>query len=289
MGALHDMHCHLDFMANGEEVASEAAKYGTRLFANTVTPEGWLAASRRYARFHNVAVGFGMHPWWVGERSDSGDAVDASDAVSRQGASQRARRKSEAASFADGLAAVTEVERGRRDGVLALLAEHDPAIIGEIGLDFGWRHQQTRPAQMDMFSAIAVWLGQRGGKLVSLHSIRAASETLDVLEDSGAVESCTCVFHWFSGPSDVLKRAIADGCYFSCGPRMLATGKGREYVKAIPVERLLLETDDPPEQDMRYSYSELRARLESVAQSVAEIKGADALDVIEQTSLSLLA
>ena len=69
---------------------------------------------------------------------------------------------------------------------------------------------------------------------------------------------------------------------------MLATGKGREYVKAIPVKQLLLETDAPPEQGAAYSYEELHDDLNSVAKSIAAIKGPSALETIEQTSRMLL-
>ena len=240
---LHDMHCHLDFMTNGEEVATQAAAAGTLLFANTVTPDGWLAARARFAGFGNVRVGFGMHPWWASEAPR--DIVD-------------------------------------------LLDEHDPAHVGEIGLDFGTRHASTGPEQVAAFTAIARWAAEQGEKLLSIHAIKSAGDVLTILQDAGALESCTCILHWYSGPSDQLKRAIDAGCYFSCGPRMLATKKGREYVKAIPLRQLLLETDDPPKQGAPYPYENLRANLESVARDVATIKGPEALDVIAETSVRLL-
>ncbi|MBQ9044046.1 MAG: TatD family hydrolase [Eggerthellaceae bacterium] len=240
---MHDMHCHLGFMENGEEVAADALTAGSLLFANTVTPDEWRDARKRFASFGNVVVGFGMHPWWVDERWRIEEELDGAQ----------------------------------------------PDVIGEAGLDLGRRHAETRALQLRTFEAIASWAGSRGGKLLSLHSVHAAAETLEILERTGALESCTCIFHWFTGPSDLLKRAVQAGCLFSAGPRMLATGKGREYVKAIPVGQLLLETDAPPEQGQRYSYAELRAELESAAASIAGIKGADALEVIEATSRKLLA
>lgn len=239
---MHDMHCHLGFMENGEEVAADARAAGSLLFANTVTPDEWRGARRRFAAFGNVTVGFGMHPWWVDSRWSIGE----------------------------------ELER------------EAPDVIGEVGLDFGRRHADARELQLRTFEAIARWAGERGGKLLSVHSVHAAAETLDVLGRTGALESCACIFHWFTGPSDVLKRAVLAGCFFSVGPRMLATGKGREYVKAIPAGQLLLETDAPPEQGQRYSYAELRAELESAAAGVAAIKGEEALAVIEQNARNLL-
>ncbi len=42
-----------------------------------------------------------------------------------------------------------------------------------------------------------------------------------------------------------LKRAISLGCWFSVGPAMLATKKGKSLVKEMPKERILTETDGP--------------------------------------------
>lgn len=240
---LHDMHCHLDFMTNGEEVATQAAAAGTLLFANTVTPDGWLAARARFAGFGNVRVGFGMHPWWTSEAPR---------------------------------------------GIVDVLDEHDPAHVGEIGLDFGARHASTGPEQVAAFTAIARWAAKQGEKLISVHAVKSAGDVLTILQDAGALESCTCILHWYSGPSDQLKRAIDGGCYFSCGPRMLATKRGREYVKAIPATRLLLETDDPPEQGQPYSYAALRNNLAQAGRQIATIKGDEALAVIDETTRKLL-
>jgi len=247
MTLLHDMHCHLDFMANGDEIARDARTHGTLLFGNTVEPEAYTRVHTQFAPYENVSIGFGMHPWWVGEK------------------------------HADQMTAITN-----------LLEEHNPCFIGEVGLDLGKRYAIWRDGQIEAFSRIAQWAASRGDKLMSIHAVKSAPLAFELLEETGCLRSCRCIFHWFSGPSDTLKRAINAGCYFSCGIRMLATKKGREYTKAIPATQLLLETDEPPAQGVLFSYAELRASLESAAASVAAIKGDDALDIIAQTSASLL-
>lgn len=242
---MHDMHCHLAFMTNAEEVAAEAEAAGTLLFTNSVTPDEWRESRGRFAPYSNVIVGFGLHPWWVGNTLQVSTLVDS-------------------------------------------LNEHNPVFIGEVGLDLGRRHESTRDLQLQAFDAIANWAGEQGGRVLSLHSVHATADVFDTLERSGALESCTCLFHWFTGPSDLLKRAVLAGCYFSIGPRMLATGKGREYVKAIPVSQMLLETDAPPSQGTHYSYVELRAELEKAATGIAAIRGEEALATIDETARKLL-
>ena len=157
------------------------------------------------------------------------------------------------------------------DELIALLPE--TRFVNEVGLDFGKRQADTVQEQAEAFGRIAVACAEQGGKALSIHAVKAARETLDILEQAGTLESCTCVFHWFSGPSDQLKRAIDAGCLFSVNKRMLATGKGREYVKAIPAGQLLTETDAPPEQDKPYSFDTLRDELEHVAEAILHIKG----------------
>ena len=224
---MYDAHVHLNFMANGEEVAAAAEAAGVRLFCATVTPMEYVDVKRRFSVFTNVNVGLGLHPWWVETAEDA-------------------------------------------DALLELLP--DSPFVSEVGLDFGPRHEHTRDAQVAAFARIAQACGQQGGKTISIHAVHAAPLALDILEGAGALASCTCIFHWFTGPSDQLKRAIQAGCRFSVGQRMLATGKGREYVKAIPADQLLLETDAPPEQGQRYEFEELLASLRAVEAGIAEIK-----------------
>lgn len=280
MSGFHDMHCHLDFIEGAEDVAAEAREAGSLLYANTVTPEGWIAARERFAPFDNVRVGFGMHPWWA-----AGEPTEP-DSAPRQASQRAARRQEEAAALSR--RELTEDEQARIAATLGLLEEHDPVFIGEIGLDFGWRHQQSRLAQERMFEQISAWAGTRGGKVLSIHSIKAARETIEVLDRTGALDTCSCIFHWFSGPSDLLKSAIDAGCFFSCGLRMLGTGKGREYVKAIPAERLLLETDAPAQRGMHLRYADLRCDLEAAAAAIADIKGPRALQAMSDAAEALL-
>lgn len=281
MAALHDMHCHLDFITGGEQVAAEARTAGTMIYANTVTPEGYVATRKQFASFDNVRVGFGMHPWWAaGEPTphQPNDNRTKSQRAAHEAAAEQALLKTE----------LTEPERKRQAEILELLEGANPIYIGEVGLDFGWRHQASRLAQVSVFEAIAQWAARKGDRVLSLHCIKSSREVLEILESTGTLDSCTCIFHWFSGPSDMLKRAIDAGCYFSCGKRMLDTGKGREYVKAIPARKLLLETDAPPERDMAYSFADLHRDLEIAADAIVAIKGEGVLETIDQTTKRLL-
>ena len=79
--------------------------------------------------------------------------------------------------------------------------------------------------------------------MLSIHSRRAARQVLDCL--AARPSAGTFVLHWFSGSMAELKRAVALDCWFSVGPAMLSSQKGRTLVKAMPPERIITESDGP--------------------------------------------
>lgn len=117
------------------------------------------------------------------------------------------------------------------------------AYVGEVGLDGSRDFQSTLSIQLTAFQHILKSCSNAGGKVLSVHSRSAASLVLD--EISEHLEHNTAIFHWFSGSHDELKRASDMGCWFSIGPSMLKSKKGRMHIKNMPPDRVLLETDGP--------------------------------------------
>ena len=131
-----------------------------------------------------------------------------------------------------------------------------------------------------------------GGKVLSIHAVKAAGEALDVLERAGALAGNACIFHWFSGTSDELQRAVRAGCFFSINPRMLASKRGRAYAQAVPAERLLLETDAPSQPGERYDAPAEAARLAAMLEALADLRRTPRDDLaarIARTSRQLFA
>lgn len=160
--------------------------------------------------------------------------------------------------------------------------------VGEVGLDFGKRHQDSMELQLKAFRAIAETCACKGGKLISVHAVKSAEAVLDILETSGCLGSNQVVLHWYSGSDTTLRRAIADGCWFSVGERMLATKRGKQYVRLIPAEKLLLETDLPAEAGEPESVSRWLAVLESALEGIEGIREQDLSEMIVANSLRLL-
>lgn len=115
------------------------------------------------------------------------------------------------------------------------------SYIGEIGLDFSKDGYTTKDEQIavlrELLSAIR---GKK--KIVSVHSRKAEKELLALLCE---YEIENVVFHWYSGPVDLIPDILAQGYYFSVNEAMCLSKNGRAIIEKIPRERLLTETDAP--------------------------------------------
>jgi TatD DNase family protein len=115
--------------------------------------------------------------------------------------------------------------------------------VGEVGLDGSPEWKPHWREQGRAFEQVLRWTALAGGRVITIHSRRAATDMLDALArhpDAGIA-----VLHWFSGSKAELERASAMGCWFSIGPAMLLSSRGRELVAAMPSDRVLTETDGP--------------------------------------------
>ncbi|MBK4717645.1 TatD family hydrolase [Azospirillum sp. YIM DDC1] len=123
----------------------------------------------------------------------------------------------------------------------ALLPE--TRYVGEIGLDGSPECKPHWREQISVLDHVLAASARAGGRILSIHSRRAATEVLNVLDrhpDAGVP-----VLHWFSGSKSELQRAIAMGCWFSVGPAMVTGKCGRDLLAAMPRDRVLTETDGP--------------------------------------------
>lgn len=135
------------------------------------------------------------------------------------------------------------VERKSDEIDLLISSVAQSMFIGEIGLDGSPSTRRSLPLQESIFKRVLAECEKQGGRVISIHSRRAASRVLDILEKYPLAGKP--ILHWFSGTVRELRRAALMGCWFSVGPIMLANAKGRELLGAMPVDRVLPETDGP--------------------------------------------
>lgn len=237
---LFDVHCHLDLMAHPDAVADEATALGLVLFDCGVDPHDFARAKKRACSRSNIFAGIGLHPWWL----------------------------------ADGRCGNAEIN------LLCEVAAQE-RLIGEVGLDFSARFAGSEPLQVQAFDRLCDALAQHplAGRVISIHAVRSAGTVLDALESYGLLtpspNSPAVIFHWFSGTSNEFVRARNAGCYFSVNERMLASKRGREYARQIPLDRLLLETDAPAEPNTETSAQSLIRSLTRTSEHIASLKNCD--------------
>lgn len=117
--------------------------------------------------------------------------------------------------------------------------------IGEIGLDASPRFYPSFEKQQYNFAHVLHRCAEVGGKILSVHSVRTAKILLDNIANSGVNRNNKIVLHWFTGTTSEARKAVELGCYFSVNIAMLQSPRANEILSAIPLERLLTETDGP--------------------------------------------
>ena len=156
-----------------------------------------------------------------------------------------------------------------------LLAE--ARYVGEIGLDGSDEGKAQWDDQILVFETILRACATAGGRVMSIHSRRAARQVLQYL--SSYPSAGTPILHWFSGSDRELDAAVELGCWFSVGPAMLASAKGRKLTARMPRDRVLTESDGPFAQTSGRSC--LPWDVESASSTLAELWGLG-LDATQQ-------
>ncbi|AXA32932.1 TatD family hydrolase [Francisella adeliensis] len=114
--------------------------------------------------------------------------------------------------------------------------------IGEIGLDKKFlKYAAPYKDQQEVFEYI-VSNGHVKDKLLNLHTSGAEIEVLGALEK---YNHSKFVIHWYAGSIELMERYLALGGYFSIGVEIMFSKHIQEIAKKVPLDRILVETDNP--------------------------------------------
>ncbi len=155
--------------------------------------------------------------------------------------------------------------------------------VGEIGLDYYYDYS-PRDVQQYWFRR-QIQLARDVKKPIIIHMRDATQDTMNIVMEEKAFE-VGGVFHCYSGSLEIAKQILQMGMYISiAGPITFKNAtKAVEVVKAVPMDRLLIETDAPyltpaPYRGKRNDSS----FIHYTAQKVADIKGISIEEVAKQT------
>ncbi|AJI53201.1 TatD family hydrolase [Francisella philomiragia] len=148
--------------------------------------------------------------------------------------------------------------------------------IGEIGLDRRFL-DYTAPYkdQQKVFDYI-VSHSAVDNKLLNLHTSGAELEVLQTLE---RYKRHRFIVHWYAGDLNVLDKYLALGGHFSIGVEILFSEHIREITRRIPLDRILIETDNPS------SYSWLLGKEQNDGMPTLLFKVIDKICEVKQISI----
>ena len=212
-----DTHCHLDI----SDAVSEADWWSA---------ERALAAAAAVNVTRIVQIGCDLPgARWAVECAEGNDEVIAGVAL----------HPNEAALLEGGHAlsdALSEIEQ--------LAASPRVRVVGETGLDYFRTGPDGHAAQQASFRA-HIDLAKRLDRTLQIHDRDAHDDVLRILLEEGA--PARTVFHCFSGDVAMARRCAEQGWFLSfAGTVSFKNAAGlREAAAAVPLDRLLVETDAP--------------------------------------------
>jgi TatD DNase family protein len=140
---------------------------------------------------------------------------------------------------------VAEAEPGEWDRIERLADSGRVAAIGETGLD--WYRTTAPPELQREFFDRHLRLAQRLALPVVIHTRESIDDVLAMLREALGRGPLAAVLHSFTGTAAQASEALAMGCHlgFAGMVTFRSSGALREVAKAVPLDRLLVETDSP--------------------------------------------
>ena len=140
---------------------------------------------------------------------------------------------------------VTEVTKVTLDKYRELATASRVVGIGEIGLDYYYEDNPPKDQQIQAFEA-QIELADEVNLPIALHVRDAYGDCLDVLQNMHSKLNNGVLLHCYSSSVEMIERFLKFDCYFALGGAItFKNAKKDDVIKAIPKDRLLVETDCP--------------------------------------------
>ncbi|KAG2708745.1 hypothetical protein I3760_05G207600 [Carya illinoinensis] len=209
MMKLFDAHCHLQdprILSRAPQLIATALDAGVVRFAvNGVSEKDWHLVKQMGEKYTSVIPCFGLHPWYVAERTPNWF-----------------------------------------DTLKECLESTPSAAVGEIGLDKGSRGREIDFSdQIDIFRQ-QLELARELKKPASVHCVRAFGDLLQIMKSIGSFPAGV-ILHSYLGSAEMVPEFAKLGAYFSFSGYLMSleARKAKKMLRAVPSERILLESDAP--------------------------------------------
>ncbi|MDY6770165.1 MAG: TatD family hydrolase [Candidatus Nanohaloarchaea archaeon] len=161
------------------------------------------------------------------------------------------------------------------DGIEEQIRQHRESIVGvgEIGLDYHHvSDERWRAKQEDIFERFLAVAAELQLPAV-LHTRDAEQPAMDIVEDYDLPH---VVLHCFNGRPELAEAAVDRGYHVSISTQVLYSDRVQALAEAVPLDRILLETDAPflyrGERNVPWHVAES-------AEQIADIKDLDPAEV----------
>jgi TatD DNase family protein len=126
------------------------------------------------------------------------------------------------------------------------MVQHPKVIaVGEIGLDYHYDHS-PREVQREAFRK-QLGLARERELPVVIHTREAEADTIEIIREEWSGSAMPGIIHCFTGTRWLAEEAIRLGFYISFSGVLTFKKAGdlRETASALPLDRILIETDSP--------------------------------------------
>ena len=151
--------------------------------------------------------------------------------------------------------------------------------VGEIGLDYHYRDDNKEEQKKAFREQMAI--AEKHCLPVIIHSREATADTLEILREFPA----NGVIHCFSGSAETAEELVKLGYYigFTGVVTFSNAQKTKRAAEAVPIDRLLLETDAPYMAPVPYRGKRCTSDLiRYTAEEIARLKGLSTEEVVNR-------
>ena len=161
----------------------------------------------------------------------------------------------------------------------------DSPMFGEVGLDFRNVRDSSQYDAQERVLEFFLSAAKDQDKVLNIHTSGAEPEVVELLE---RYDIRRAIIHWYSGPREPLQRMIERGYYFTFGCELLASEQIQAIAHAVPVDRLLTETDKPGGPQWVFGEPAMPDLVKTVLQALAIVHGMDTTEMAEKVRQNML-
>ncbi|MGQ4833564.1 MAG: TatD family hydrolase [Candidatus Asgardarchaeia archaeon] len=127
-----------------------------------------------------------------------------------------------------------------------LINKHKVRCIGEVGLDKRYG-EKTYNLQVSFFKGV-LEIASEMNLVVNIHALDTWHDAFQLLTNYSIKKA---IFHWYTGPINLLKDIESQGYYITLNPSIVIQKKHRKVAEVADISHILTESDGP------YNYRKL--------------------------------